>query len=245
MPDPIFADPRLARIYDDLDADRRDLDPYAALIASFGAASVLDIGCGTGTFACRLAAEGLAVTGVDPAAASLDVASAKAFAEHVDWRLGTVVSSEGGCADVATMTGNVAQVFPDDDEWNATLTATRGRLRPGGHLVFETRDPSARAWEQWNRAASLTRTETVAEGPVESWVELLDVSLPFVSFRWTYRFLASREVITSDSTLRFRTRPEVESSLRDRDRDRGFGSLEIGDAPDRPGKEFVFVATAL
>ena len=241
MADPIFADPRLARIYDDLDADRGDLDPYAALISSFGASTVLDIGCGTGTFACRLAAEGLAVTGVDPAAASLDVARNKAFAGNVDWHLGTVVSLGDGCADVATMTGNVAQVFLDDDEWDVTLTAIRERLRAGGHLVFETRDPSARAWEQWNRAGSLTRTDTVAEGPVESWVELLHVSPPFVSFRWTYRFLATGEVLTSDSTLRFRTRPEVESSLRDR----GFGSLEVRDAPDRPGKEFVFVATAV
>ena len=32
MADPIFADPRLAAIYDALDADRSDLDAYAAVV---------------------------------------------------------------------------------------------------------------------------------------------------------------------------------------------------------------------
>jgi hypothetical protein len=39
------------------------------------------------------------------------------------------------------------------------------------------------------------------------------VRLPFVSFRYTYSFLADGAVIISDSTLRFRARDEVESSL--------------------------------
>ena len=88
MPDPILADPRLARIYDDLDADRTDLDHYESIVDELGARSVLDIGCGTGTFACRLAARGIEVVGVDPAAASLDVARAKPGAERVTWLLG-------------------------------------------------------------------------------------------------------------------------------------------------------------
>jgi ubiquinone/menaquinone biosynthesis C-methylase UbiE len=48
MPDAHFADPRLARIYDPLEGDRRDLDAYVAMAAEFGARSVLDVGCGTG-----------------------------------------------------------------------------------------------------------------------------------------------------------------------------------------------------
>ena len=45
------------------------------------------------------------------------------------------------------MTANVAQVVLADDQWWATLAALEGALRPGGRLVFETRDPAARAWE--------------------------------------------------------------------------------------------------
>jgi ubiquinone/menaquinone biosynthesis C-methylase UbiE len=56
VPDAAFAEPRLAQIYDPMDPDRRDLDVYAAMAEEFGARSVLDVGCGTGTLACLLAA---------------------------------------------------------------------------------------------------------------------------------------------------------------------------------------------
>jgi ubiquinone/menaquinone biosynthesis C-methylase UbiE len=85
MADPIFEVPRLAEVYDPLDPDRSDLDAYVAMVEEFGARSVLDIGCGTGTFACLLARRGLAVTGVDPAGASLAVARAKPGADRVRW----------------------------------------------------------------------------------------------------------------------------------------------------------------
>jgi predicted TPR repeat methyltransferase len=47
-PDPAFADPRLARLYDDLHGERVDLDAYAAIVEEVGATTVVDIGCGTG-----------------------------------------------------------------------------------------------------------------------------------------------------------------------------------------------------
>jgi SAM-dependent methyltransferase len=75
--DALFAEPRLAELYDPLDPDRSDLDAYAAMAREFGAVTVVDIGCGTGTFACLLASAGLDVTAVDPAAASLAVARRK------------------------------------------------------------------------------------------------------------------------------------------------------------------------
>ncbi|HEY3036994.1 MAG TPA: class I SAM-dependent methyltransferase [Streptosporangiaceae bacterium] len=74
MPDAVFAEPRLAEIYDPLDPDRSDLDVYAAMAGEFGARSVLDVGCGTGTLACLPAGRGLQVTVIDPASASLAVA---------------------------------------------------------------------------------------------------------------------------------------------------------------------------
>lgn len=64
MADAIFEQPRLAEIYDPLDPDRSDLEAYAALADEFGAAAVLDVGCGTGTLACLLAARGLEVIAV-------------------------------------------------------------------------------------------------------------------------------------------------------------------------------------
>ncbi len=67
MADAIFADPRRAAIYDFLDApERADLDPYLAMADEFGAQSSIDVGCGIGTLACRLALRGYDVVGIDP-----------------------------------------------------------------------------------------------------------------------------------------------------------------------------------
>jgi SAM-dependent methyltransferase len=238
VPDPIFADPRLARIYDDLDADRSDLDAYERIVADLAARSVLDIGCGTGTFALRLAARDIEVVGVDPAAASLDVARAKPGGDRVTWLLGDATTLPRLQVDVVTMTGNVAQVFLADEAWSATLLGAHRGLRTGGHLVFEVRDPAAEGWRGWTREDSWRRVDIPDVGPVESWVDLTDIAQPFVSFRWTYRFEATGDVVVSESTLRFRTRDEVESAL---DAAR-FRVLEVRDAPDRPGLELVFIA---
>jgi predicted RNA methylase len=49
--DALFDEPRLAELYDPLDPDRSDLAAYVAMAGEFGARTVLDTGCGTGTLA--------------------------------------------------------------------------------------------------------------------------------------------------------------------------------------------------
>jgi len=236
--DAIFEDPRLARVYDPLDPDRRDLDPYVDLVDDLEARSVLDIGCGTGTFACALAARGIDVTAVDPAAASLDVAATKSSADAVRWVHGDATTLPLLSVDAAFMTGNVAQVFVSASGWLATLRASRVALRPGGWLVFETRDPARRAWERWT--PELTRTTAVVPdvGEVESWTEVTGVSGQLVTFRSTILFRRDDVVLKSMSTLCFRGRAELEASLIDT----GFEVVDVRDAPDRPGCELVFLA---
>ena len=236
--DAIFEERRLAEIYDPLDADRSDLDVYAALVEEFGAWTVLDIGCGTGTFACLLAARGIEVVGVDPAGASLDVARAKPGADLVRWIHGDATMLPPLQIDLATMTANVAQVFLTDGEWASTLRGVHAALRRGGRLVFETRDPARQAWRTWDREHSFNCVDIPGVGTVETWVEVTQAGGEFVSFRHTFVFEKDRTVLTSDSTLRFRDREEVASSLLAE----GFIVEEVRDAPDRPGREFVFVA---
>jgi SAM-dependent methyltransferase len=241
MPDPIFAHPRLAAVYDAMDGDRRDLEPYVDLILRNGSRRVLDVGCGTGVLACRLAARGVSVVGLDPAAASLAIARDRPGGTDVEWVCGTVQDlPEDLRVDLAVMTANVAQVFTTDEEWHATLCGLHQRLKPGGLLVFEVRDPARRAWEGWTEAATRSRRDLPQIGVVERWCTVLNVSLPLVQFRWTYRFASDGAVLTSDSTLRFRSRDELEASLTRA----GFCVRSVADAPDRPGLEFVFTAVA-
>ncbi|MFH9659202.1 class I SAM-dependent methyltransferase [Streptomyces sp. NPDC017248] len=238
MADECFGHPRLAAIYDPLDPDRSDLDAYLRMAEEFEAHQVLDIGCGTGVFALLLADRGIEVVGIDPASASVDVARAKPGNERVRWICGDATALPPLQVDLATMTANVAQEVADPQTWQKTLRGAYKALRPGGHLVFETRDPARRAWEEWTRERSYRVTEIPGVGSVESWVRLIEVSWPMVTFRWTYAFATDGQVLTSDSTLCFREREEVERDLVAH----GYVVEDVRDAPDRPGKEFVFVA---
>ncbi len=239
MPDPIFAERRLAELYDPLDPERGDLDAYLSIVAEVGARRVLDIGCGTGTFACLLAEGGIDVVGVDPAGASLDVARGKPHADRVTWVHGDATTLPPLQVDLVTMTGNVAQVFLTDEQWDDVLRGAHASLEPGGHLVFETRDHAARAWLGWTDERTRRRTDIPGVGLVESWCEVRGVGADLVSFRWTYIFEADGAVLVSDSTLRFRSSEEVQRSLKAS----GFVVDEVRGAPDRPGLEFVFIAS--
>lgn len=238
MADHHFEHPRLAALYDALNGDRTDLQPYTALIDELGAEHVLDVGCGTGTFALLLADRGLRVVGVDPAAGSLAVARAKPGAARVRWIHGDATRLTPMRADVATMTANVAQAIVERTAWDGTLRGVRAALRPGGHLLFETRDPSCRAWEGWNRRASYATTEIPGVGAVDTWVEVVSVDGPLVSFRSTFAFAADGETLTSDSTLRFRELDEVEDDLLRH----GFGVEQVLRVPEPHGSELLFVA---
>ncbi len=219
VPDPAFFDPRLAATYDVVEGDRDDLDHHERLVDQLGRAAVLDVGCGTGELACRLARRGFVVTGADPAMASVDIARAKRGADAETW-----------------IVGNVAQVFLTDDEWDATLSATATALRPGGTLVFESRDPARRPWEQWIPEVTRTTRDLHDGDRAETWCTLTAVDLPLVSFRGTTVFESDGATIESDSTLRFRSRAELGASL-----DRA-GFDEVRDAADRPGLEWVYGA---
>lgn len=237
MADALFEDPRLVATYDTFDGPRDDLDHYEAIIDELGARSVLDVGCGTGVLARRLAARGLTVVGVDPAEASLDWARNQPGGESVTWIHGDATSLPELSVDVATMTGNVAQVFLSDDDFTAMLVGVRAALRHGGVFVFETRDSSKQAWTEWTRERTYEVAHVPGIGDVTTWCDLLSEDLPFVSFRWTNQY-ADGDTVTSDSTLCFRERADIERLLTDQ----GFRVLDVRDAPDRPGREFVFLA---
>lgn len=133
------------------------------------------------------------------------------------WIDGDVTALPPLGVDLATMTGNAAQAVVAPEVWRRTLRGAYEALRPGGRLVFETRDPWRRAWEEWHREESYRVTEVPGGGVV---------------------FASDGQAPTSDSTLRFRERREIEDELETT----GFVLEDVRDAPDRPGKEFVFVA---
>jgi SAM-dependent methyltransferase len=234
--DPLFSDPRLAGLYDDFDGARDDLDHYERIVRELGAHQVLDVGCGTGSLACLLAEAGFDVVGVDPAEASLDVARGKPGAEHVLWIDGYATTLPPMQVDLALMTGNVAQVFLTDEDLSATLCGIQSALRPGGHLVFESRRPQYRAWAEWQQEPAEVTVHVAGTGAVSLRRDVTSIELPLVSFRQTYGFPDGTQIV-SDSTLRFRSENEFDVLLDQA----GFSVLDVRDAPDRPGRESVFI----
>ncbi|GAB3251494.1 class I SAM-dependent methyltransferase [Alteromonas gracilis] len=245
MPDPLFAHPRLAGVYDALDPDRSDLETYLAVAEEVGARSVLDVGCGTGTYALMLAARDLDVVGVDPADASVDVARRKPGADRVEWVVGTAerLAADPAYAarfDLATMTANVAQVFLTDEDWLATLRVIRTCLRPGGHLAFETRNPADRGWERWTTELSRQVVDVPGQGPVEDWVQVTEVRGDLVTFESPTIFHADGERIESTTTLRFRDEGTLRASLAEA----GSADVDVRDLPYAPGRGWLVVARA-
>ncbi len=234
-----FTDRRLVEVYDAECAWGPDDDFFRSVVNSVvnsvvsevPSARVLDLGCGTGRLTVALAQDGHRVTGIDPAPASLEAAAAKAKRagigpDRVTWVLGstadlpTVVPADA--FDVAVMTSHVAQFLVDDDEWAHALAALARTLVPGGVLSFDSRDPAARRWQDWNPidsrvAVTLPGGETVAiHTEVTEVVERGEGVV--VSFTRHYAFTDGTrpgEVRTSTATLRFRSEAELRGSLAD------------------------------
>ena len=185
-----------------------------------------------------LSFRGVSVVAVDPAAASLNVAQAKPGTSLVRWIHSSARDLPPLQVDLATMTGNVAQVFVDDVEWLATLRSIHSPLRPLGHLVFESRVPEDRGWLRWNRTDALAVADVPGVGIVESWSDVTVVSSATVTFITTFQFSRDGSTMTSESTLSFRTIAEMTSTFSEA----GFELVDVRDASDRPGRENVFIA---
>ncbi len=206
-----FTDARLVAVYDNLNTYEPGTQPdfYAALATELGAETVVELGAGTGIVARALAGRSRRVIAVEPSAAM--IAAARDRDARIEWIEGGAGAIGNPGADLAVMSGHVAQFFVTEAAWNDALVALHDALRPGGHLAFESRNPDAREWERWTYANA--QTVATDAGPVEHWVEVEDVSDGVVDYRNHYRFIATGNEIVSNGRLRFRTDAELTRSL--------------------------------
>lgn len=126
----------------------------ADLIAGYGAASVLDAGCGMGRVAIELARRGLDVHGAD-----LDeelLAFARADAPHLTWLHADLASASFPRSyELVAMPGNV-MLFCRPDARAAIVANLARHLLPGGRLVAGfslERRPDAITLAEYDRAA--------------------------------------------------------------------------------------------
>ena len=193
MPDAIFEEPRLAEIYDALDPVRTDLDAYVDLAHE----------CARPLRARRRMWDRHPRL---PSRSARHGGDRSRSCRRLDrdgppqtlGRSGALVgrrchlAAPAAQVDLVTMTGNVAQVFLTDDEWQSALDGLWATLRPGGRFVFEVRDPAREDWRNWTREQSFRRHELPEIGAVESWVELVVVTPPFCLVPFELRLCGRR-----------------------------------------------------
>ncbi|MGF6835719.1 ubiquinone/menaquinone biosynthesis C-methylase UbiE [Paenarthrobacter sp. TE4293] len=204
---------QLAALYDAANQWAADDDFFLAFVNEQPASRVLDLGCGTGRMTLAVAAAGHRVVGIDPDANSLMAARRKPGAEDVTWIDGTSAQIPEQTFDVAIMTAHVAQAITDDGDWSRTLADVHRALAVGGRLAFDTRDPSARAWENWTPTAT-RRLQTLPDGTaVETWMECAPMTGGLVTLT-EHRVVDAGIHEAQTSALAFRTEEQLRDELR-------------------------------
>ncbi len=210
----VFDDALLASVYDDLNPWGAWDDFYLGLAREAGR-GVLDLGCGTGRLACRIAAEGIEVLGVEPAAGMLARARARPGAGAVTW-----LRSDGQGLnltqrfDLIYMTGHAFQALLNDDDALALLAAAARHLAPDGRFVFETRNPARRAWLSWTPDQTREVVRTTAQGRVEACYDAeFEADTGIVRIAQHCRFLDRGTTRIGRSRIRFIERDHLEGLI--------------------------------
>lgn len=206
--DPLYRDPDLAQFYDTANTWGVDFDYCMALATD--AASVLDLGCGTGELAVALA-QNRQVTGIDPAAAMLDVARMRPGGKSVRWIQADARSIRlKERFDLIVLTGHVFQVFLTGDDQKAALTTIAEHLKPTGRFVFDSRNPALRTWENRNRHNSVRQLDHPQFGRIESWNEpSYDETLNILTYENGYRVLATGQAFAASAQIRYTPQEEL------------------------------------
>ncbi len=221
LPGPWTEDPEFVKLYDLENQGLWDFDFYLELVDQLSAQRVLDIGCGTGVLAVALASRGIEVTGVDPAAAMIEVAEQRireaAVGSRAEVVRGTAASVAASSYFAAIMMGHVAQYFLSRPEWDQVLADAHRALVPGGWIAFESRNPEGLSWDAWDEESTRETQPHPEGGEFTSWLEVLgiehdDADGPLITARGHNIFPDGRHV-TADEPLRYRPLPVLQASL--------------------------------
>jgi SAM-dependent methyltransferase len=207
MQDRLFEDPELVRFYD-AENGWGD-DSRFCLAMAEGAASVLDLGCGTGLLAAALGGT-REVWGVDPAGAMLAVARNRPGGSAVTW-----VEADGRKVrlgrrfDLVVMTGHAFQCFLTDDDQRALCETIAAHLAPEGRFIFDSRNPTREEWRDWVPEHSGREFDHPLHGRIAAWNDVsMDAATNIVTYETCYR-AASGSIQKASSSIRFATRNDI------------------------------------
>lgn len=157
--------------------------------------------------------------GMEPSKEMLNLARQSACGQQVKWIKGDALKLIEFKADMAIMTGHVAQFYVDDEYWYSALKYIHKAIRHGGYFVFESRNPDVQPWTNnpahidWPSQTSPRKVIDPVVGEIKWWMHLLQVRGERVLYENHYLFTNSGEELISVNELRFRTREEITQSL--------------------------------
>lgn len=212
--DPLYRDPSLVEFYD-IENGAWDDFGFCATLAK-DAASILDLGCGTGQLAVMLA-DGRRVVGVDPAGAMLDVARNRAGGDKVRWvEAGAQDLRLDETFDLVLLTGHAFQVFLTDEDALKVLKTIAAHLGPGGRFIFDTRNPDYRAWETWTPETSGRTIAHPVHGAVRAWNDVqYDAATAIATYRTFYEIASVRKTLSAAAKIRFIDRDRLAVLMRE------------------------------
>ena len=210
--DRLYDDPDLVQFYDLENGWGPDFDFCAGLAKD--ARSVLDLGCGTGELAAKLA-ETCEVVGVDPAASMLEVARARPGGEKVTWIEGDARDLDlRRRFDLILLTGHAFQVFLTPEDQLAALRTMALHLNPRGRFLFDSRNPAAEEWREWVPGVSNWELTHPTLDEVEAWNDAShDPATGIVTYETHYRVVSTGQHFSATSQIRFTARDELENLI--------------------------------
>jgi ubiquinone/menaquinone biosynthesis C-methylase UbiE len=230
-------------VYDQINHWDKDGEFFLAVLKKSKGKKIADLGCGTGRLTSHFAKAGYLITAVDPNEEAIDYAKNKDYPGEVTWFVGDSLALQSNEFDAVIMTANVAQVFLTDKSWQKIITDAYRALKPGGHFIFDSRNPLARVWEQWEKDLTPDAAINQETGePLEIWTEYEGfVDGVYVFYETVKSALTEEVIIQTKMQLKFRTKEEIQESLHQM----GFSQITVyGDWEFRPAteetKSFIF-----
>ena len=210
----IYHDPDLARFYDLKNRWGADFDMCSAMAKD--AASVLDLGCGTGELAAALA-EDRSVTAVDPAEPMLAVARRRPGGAKVAW-----VAADARAVrlerrfDLVVLTGHAFQVFLTDEDQRAVLATIAAHLAPSGRFVFDSRNPDFPGAKTRGPSETRYRASHPEFGEVEGWNEsVYDQDTGILTYWNSYRVIDTGKTVSAEARIRYTPHDVIASMIED------------------------------
>lgn len=205
-----YSDLDVALLYDVLNPWGRGDTFYLDLVR--GAKAALDVGCGTGAILKRARSEGHTgrLMGIDPDPHMLAVARQ---AKGIEWVAGKATDIAWKNAfDLAIMSGNAFQCLVTDEEIAASLAAIHRSLAPGGRFTFDTRNPAAKAWLEWDAMPPMEVVDSAGRELAIDY-DVLDVSDGVVTLTENISTRDGARLRADRGTLRFVDQPTLDGFL--------------------------------